>query len=198
MLDRALGKTFANLSTLLLLASLFTGPIHLVHAYVFREALAVAELGPEIRAGPEGRQVRGVSKGDLDSERNSLVIVIGVEMLLLPFAFRASRRVFEVDDEGGVPTAVDAWSHLRTAPRGGLSTGPTAVAAVIGLVAAWFVWTIGSQLADMASADMAWAVTGLARASSIALFTALGCGVAASLPRAQTKEIVPPEELDLY
>ena len=197
MLDRALAKTFANLSTLLLLACVFTLPIHLVHAYVFREALAVAELSPEIRTFPEGRQVRGVAKGDLEQERISLVIVIGFEMLLLPFAFRAARRVFEVDDEGGVPTTVDAWSHWRSTPQGGLLPGPTAIAAVIGLVAAWLVWGIGSQLADMASADMAWAVTGLTRASSVALFTALSCGVAASLPPTQPKKIAPPE-LDPY
>ena len=198
MLDRALGKTFTNLSTLLMLACVFTVPIHLVHAYVFREVIAVAELGPEIRAFPEGRQVRGVSKGDLDNERNSLVIVIAFEMLLLPIAYRAARRVIEVDEQGGVPTAVDAWTHLRTAPRGGLSPGPTAIAGVIGLVGAWLVWTIGSQLADRASADMAWAVTGLTRAASVALFTALSCGVAASLPHEQPKTVVPPEKLDVY
>lgn len=197
MLDRALGKTFANLSTLLLLACVFTLPIHLVHAYVFKEALAVAEIGPEIRAFPEGRQVRGVAKEDLDDERKTLLIVLGIEVLLLPAAYRATRRVIEVSDEGGVPTVIDAWSHLRSATHSSLAPGPVAVAAVVGLIAAWLVWMIGSLLSDTASADLAWAVTGLTRALSVALFIAIASGVAASLPRERT-QAAPAEKLDLY
>lgn len=197
MLDRALGKTFANLSTLLLLACVFTLPIHLVHAYVFKEALAVAEIGPEIRAFPEGRQVRGVAKEDLDGERKALLIVLGIEVLLLPAAYRATRRVIEVSDEGGVATVIDAWTHLRSTARSEVSQGPVAVAAVVGLVGAWLVWMIGNLLSDMVSADLTWALTGLTRAFSVALFTAIACGVAACLPGART-QTAPVEKLDLY
>src|SRR5687768_13951739 len=112
MLERALSRTFTNLSTLVLIAFVFTVPVHLVQAYLFRDVLAVQELAPEISALPEGRLVRGADKGDFQAERIALAIALAVDLLLLPLAFRAARRTYEIETAGGVPTVIDSWRHL--------------------------------------------------------------------------------------
>src|SRR5687767_1977691 len=144
MLDRALSRTFANLSTLILVAFVVTIPIHLVHAYVFKDELAVQEIGPEIASFPEGRQVRGVARADLGAERKFLFVALGVELLALPLVLRAARRVMDVDEEGGVPTVLDAW---RRPGRGGSpEPGPVLAAGAVGAVAGLIVWSIGDRV----------------------------------------------------
>lgn len=187
MLDRALARTFAELSTLILVALVLTGPIHLVQAFLFRDVLAVQEIAPEIRSFPEGRQVRGVAKGDLGAERIAFLGALGFELLLLPLAYRAAVRVMEVNEEGGIPTVRDAWSHLGGTTRPSFQPGPVLVAGAIGALAALIVLLIANLLADMASADVAWAVFGLGRATAAALFIALVAGTAAALPRTSPK-----------
>ena len=197
MLDRALARTFAELSTLVLVALVLTGPIHLVQAYLFRDVLAVQEIAPEIRSFPEGRQVRGVAKGDLDSERIAFLGAMGIELLLLPVAYRAAKRVMEVDEEGGVPTVRDAWSHLGGASRSSFRLGPVIVAGAIGAAGALLVLLVGNLVADMASADIAWVVFGVGRAVAAALLIALVAGTAAALP-SRGQVAPPPEKIDLY
>lgn len=196
MLDRALGRTFAELSTLVLVALVLTGPIHLAQAYLFRDALAVQEIAPEIGTFPEGRQVRGVAKSDLTAERAAFFGALGIELLLLPLAFRATKRVMEVADDDGVPTVLDAWSHLGGSSRPAFKPGPVLVAAAIGAIAALLVLLVGNLLADMASADVAWLVFGLGRATAAALFVALVTGTAAALPVGG--RAVPAPKIDLY
>ena len=197
MLDRALAKTFANLSTLMLVALVFAGPIHLVHAFVYRNALAVQEIRPEIQAFPEGRQVRGVSKGDLDQECNVLLLALGLELLLLPLVIRAARRVIEIDDEGGVPTVRSAWGGVKATGTGRFRVGPVTVAAAIGAACAYLIWSITDQIADMASADVAWAVFGLGRALAVGMFIALTAGTAGA-STSRERAAAPVESLDLY
>jgi len=198
MLDRALARTFANLSTLMLVAFVLTLPIHMVQAYLFKDVLAVQELAPEIRSFPEGRQVRGVAKGDLGAERAAFLGALGLELLLLPIAYRAARRVIEVDEAGGLPGVRDAWSHLGGTSWPSLGSGPVMVAAALGAGAALLVLLIGNLLADMASADLAWAAFGLGRATAAALFVALVAGTAAALPTRSATAAAPPEKIDLY
>ena len=196
MLERSLARTFANLSTLILVAFVITMPIHLAHAYVFRNALAVQELAPEISAFPEGRQVRGVAKSDLRDERTFLYFALALELLSLPLVYRAARRVLAIDDEGGVPGVVDSWRNLE--PLTGTQAAPALSAAIIGGVAGLFVWSIGAKLADMASADFTWILIGLGRATAVALFMAFATGAAAALARAGASVVKPVENLDLY
>lgn len=197
MLDRALARTFANLSTLILVAYVFTIPIHVVQAFMFKDALAVQEIAPEIRTFPEGRQVRGVAKGDLEAERIALLVTLGLDLLLLPLAYRAAKRVLEIDDSGGVPGALDGWKHLGSPARPALSTGPLLVAVAIGGAGAALVLLTGNRLADMASADIAWALFGLTRATAAAMFVAIVGGTAAALPSREPRE-KRPEKIDLY
>lgn len=196
MLERSLARTFANLSTLILVAFVITMPIHLAHAYVFSDALAVQELAPEISAFPEGRQVRGVAKSDLRNERTFLYLAFALEILSLPLLYRAARRVLATDEAGGVPGVVDSWRNLE--PLAGTEPAPVLLASVVGGAAAFFVWSISSTVADMASADMAWILFGLGRATAVAVLMAFVTGAAAALARDRAPAAKPVEKLDLY
>ena len=197
MLERALSRTFTNLSTLVLIAFVFTLPVHLVQAYLFRDVLAVQELGPEISALPEGRLVRGVDEGDFRAEQIALAVAIGLDLLLLPLAYRASRRAYEIDNDGGVPTVIDSWRHPGSLVRPDLPAGPLLVTAVVGSLSAMLVMLIGNLLANMASADFAWVVFGFTRGTALGLLVALITGVAAAAPERTTKAPA-PEKIDFY
>ena len=199
MLDRALAKMFADLSTLILVACMITVPIHLVHAYVFKAELSVREMGPEIDALNETDRIRGVNRGDIEVERTWLAIVVLIELLTIPVIARAAQRVYSVSEEGGVPTAMDAYRHLRSGTgRGRPPIGPLAVIAVLGGLTAWLALTIGTRIADMAPADLAWVGVGSARALAMAVALAMVGGSVAALPGGAHPPATPPEKLELY
>ncbi len=199
MLDRALAKMFSELSTLILVACVFTVPIHLGHAYVFKDELSVREMGPEIDALGEGQRIRGVTAGDVGQERTWLAILVLVELAASAIVYRAARRVFLVGDGGGVPGVADAYTHLGAGGRARLpSLAPVAVLAVIAGVTAWLLLAIGTRVADMAAADFAWVGIGGTRAVAMAVFLALAAGGAAALPGDDRTQAPPAEKLDLY
>lgn len=199
MLDRALAKMFADLSTLILVACVFTVPIHLVHAYVFKAELSVREMGPEIDALNEADRIRGVNRGDIEVERTWLAIVVAIELLMIPVIGRAAQRVYSVSEDGGVPTVMDAYRHLRSGPGlGRPPVGPVAVIVVLGGLTAWLVLTIGTRIADMAPADLAWVGVGSTRALAMAAGLAMIAGSIAALPGRERPTAAPPEKLELY
>jgi hypothetical protein len=196
MLERSLARTFANLSTLILVAFVITMPVHLAHAFMFSDALAVQELAPEISEFPEGRQVRGVAKSDLRDERTFLYLALALELLSLPLVYRAARRVLATDDDGGVAGVLDSWRNLEGLAR--TEPIPVLVASLVGGIAALLIWSIGARLADMASADFAWVLFGLGRATAVAVFMAFVTGAAAAWARDGAPAPKPVEKLDLY
>lgn len=200
MLDRALSRVFANFSTLLLVACVVTIPMHVVHAYVFRDVLAVRELAPEIQRFPEGRQVRGVARSDLDAETNWSLILFGVELLFLPVVYRGARRVMMVADEGGVPSVLDAYRNLRGTSRTIGESSPLAIAGGVSLavLCAVIVWRVGALLSDMLSAETTWAGVGLSRAAAVATALALAGGTAAALARPVDDPSPPDVVPDVY
>jgi len=198
MLDRALSKTFADLSTLILIACVFTVPIHVVHTYVFRAELAIRELGPEIAELPEGRQVRGVPVTDVGLERKWLAAAMLLDLAAAVLVFRAARRVFAVIEEGGTPTVPDALGHLGSRGPGPPPVGPVVVLVAIAGVTGWLVLAIGSRLADMAPADVAWLGVGAARGVGMGVVLAIAAGGAAALPARSARATPVPEKLDLY
>ena len=183
MLERALSKALANFSTLFLVACVITIPVNVAQAYVFRDALAVRELAPEIQRFPEGRQVRGVARAELDREKSWSLILLAVQLLLFPLVHRAARRVLAVADDGGVPDVVDAYANLAQVAATKRAPSPVALAsgAIFAAVCGWMVWRVGVALADMLSAHMTWAGTALARAAAVATALALAAGTAAGL-----------------
>ena len=199
MLDRALAKMFADLSTLILVACVVTVPIHIAHAFVFRAELSVREMGPEMAALDEADRIRGVNRGEIEVERSWLAIVIVLELLTIPIVARAAKRVYYVSEEGGVPTVMDAYSNLRSSTgMGRPPIGPVAIIMVLRGLTAWLLLTIGTRIADMAAADVAWVGIGSARALAMAVGLAMIAGSMAAMPGHVRPPVAPPEKLELY
>lgn len=200
MLDRALAKAFAHLSTLVLVACAFTIPLFVGHAFFFRDTLSLREIAPEIRGLPEGQQVRGVAGSDIDTEQRWLLVIAGVSLLTIPLVYRAAHRVHHVEGAGGVATVPDALSHVATPiPRVELSVMPVTGAVAIGFVAAFLTWRIADVVAGLAPDSVSWMLIGLGRAVAASVFIAVGSGTIAALPfAAPAVAPAPHENLDLY
>ena len=197
--NRTLAKTFASFSTLFLVACLLTVPLHEVHAYVFKDALAIRDLASEVATFPEGRQVRGVDSSDIDAERKWLLVVLVAEVALSAIVYRAGRHVIAVTEDGGVPGVLDAYRHIgSTAGPGSPPLGPLAAGVAFALACGWLVWQIGELAADTASPDASWAAIGLVRGVAVGTFTALAAGTAAALSTQPRSASPPPAELDVY
>lgn len=200
MLERALSKTFTELATLLLVASVFTVPLYMIHAFIFRNVHAVAELSPDIREFPEGRQVRGVAAADLELERTTLWIVSLCAVALVLLVARAAARVQQVVDDGGVPRVRDALAHMaRREPGGGsFPSLPVVVGAIVALLFASFALKIGGVITSMGSNDLAWLGTGVTRAVAMAMFLAILGGCIAAVRGGARATPAAKETADLY
>ena len=199
MLERALSKTFGEISTLFLVSCAFTIPIYVIHAFVFKEVHHVAELSPEIRKFPEGRQVRGVAAIDLERERLTLWIVVALTVVLVALVARAAQRIHALSEAGGVPTVRDALSHLTDARgKGPAPVGLVAMALGIAAIFGFAVLRIGLLLTEMGSDQTAWAGIGSTRAAAAALFLAISGGIIGAV-RTQAAPTNPSnEKIDLY
>lgn len=199
MLDRALTITFRNLSTLFLVAAVFFVPLHLVHAFLFRDVLAVAELRPEIASFPETKKVRNVGPAEFADERTALGIVFIVEAGLLVVVLGAALRVVEVDRNDDVPTVGDALADsMQSLGRVRLQRpGVVVLCGAIGALAAWLVYRIGLLATELLGNDTAFAGVGLARGAAVSLFATFVAGPIAALS-AESPDGTPPERLDVY
>jgi hypothetical protein len=182
--DAALRATFRNFSTLFLLVATLTVPLHLAHAYVFRDVIAVTELHGAIDTFPEGRQVRGVDRAAVASARLSLLGLTAIEIAAIPLLVRAARAVVTAGEEE-VPTVVGAYRSLptrRPAARSLRAVAPAVVAAVVFAAAvAWLARLVGSVLVEPLPDARAFVGVGLAEASARALGGAFLVGSVAYL-----------------
>ena len=199
MLERALSKTFGEIATLFLVSCAFTLPIYFIHASIFREVHRVAELSPEIREFPEGRQVRGVAAIDLERERLTLWLVVALTLLFLTLVARAAQRIHGLAEAGGVPTVRDALRHV-TAPRGPgrVAAGSVAMSAGIGAIFGLLILRIGTLITEMGSDEIAWAGTGLTRAAAAAIFLAITGGCIGAMRTSVPAAAPSNEKIDLY
>lgn len=153
MLDRALRLAFANFSTLFFVVALVTVPLHVLHGFAFHRTVALADFHDDIASYPEGRRVEGVSSTDVRAYRLSGWALSAAELLLLPLAVRATRRVLQVHAEGGAPGVLDAWRHalaeqIEHPPGAGRAFGALALPLLLALACGWLVRTIGLLVAD--------------------------------------------------
>jgi hypothetical protein len=168
MLDQTFRIVWRNFSTLFLIVAVVAVPLHIGYSLIHRRAIGVSELHDLIRNFPtETRQVHGVGRPQLDAAERDARVVLVVELVLLPFAAGAARRVAAVDEAGGVPTVVGAWTHcvaawLRPAPP----TGPGAVVVGVAVAAGVFVLarSIGLLVAEPAPEAWAFVLVGAAEA----------------------------------
>lgn len=170
--DRVLALVLRNFSTLFLLVALIVFPVHLVHAYVYRDVVAVADLHAEIEAFPEARQVRGVSPGDLAWFRRTQLAIGLLELALLPLVAAAVMRVARDEREGRLPTiprAASAARHPVRALAAGADWRLMLAGAMLGVTAGWLLHAIGALLVDVAPADARWVAAGVNEATTRAL-----------------------------
>ena len=178
MIERAFARTFRNFSTIFMVVAVVAFPIHLVYAFTFRNVIATSDFHDAIEAMPDYRQVRSVGPPQLDHARLAFWVLTAAELALLPFAMRATRRVFSVDEDGGIPTANDAWNGAfrHHAGRGFRADWLPVVGAGLAaaVVAGVLIDFIGSGLTAFLSEDWRWAGEGLtqagARAGALPLF----------------------------
>ena len=144
LLDTALRRTLRNFTTLFLLVGIFALAIHLVYGIVYRDVLAVEHLGVFISRLRPGVQVEGVSAADLAAARDNYLWVVVAQIVVLPLCMAATHRVTAVDEQGGVPTVIDALTH----PFGGgrfrvglrfREAGTVAVGALVAVAVWWLV-----------------------------------------------------------
>ena len=178
MIDRAFARTFGNFSTIFVIVAVVVFPLHLVHAFVFRDVIAASDYHAAIAAMPAGSRIGSVAPSDLTTARLVYWLLVAIELALLFFALRATRRALQVDDEGGVPTATDAWAHAFRAAGPGLalrdSLGTAAVGLAAALVCALLIAGIGGAITSFFNNEHRWvgeALTqALARAGGLPLF----------------------------
>jgi hypothetical protein len=185
LVDRSLRATVRNFSTLFLLAATITLPLHVAHAYVFREVIEVAELHPAIEEFPARRKVRGVGLRQLDEARVSYLWLSVAELVLLLVLVRPTARVLEVDGRHGVPSVWDAWTGQRSSPGvfaalRGTSAGPLLVGAALALVVGWLTRAVGLLVVEPLPDRLAFAgigaVEGLCRALAAPFFLGIAAG----------------------
>ena len=173
MVERALARTFRNFSTLFMLVAVVAFPIHVFYAFTFRDVIAASDYHDAIEEGPDDRKIGDVGPPQLENARLVFWIVTIGELALVPLAARATRRVFLVDEAGGVPTATDAWSHAfsrqqqRTFRPGW--AGPALVGTVFAVVAGVLIHGIGTSLTEFLGADWRWVGVGLTQVGARAV-----------------------------
>ncbi len=182
MLDRGFRATFRHFSTFFFLVAAVTVPLHLVYVFVFHGVIAVGELAPQIQRFPSSRQVHGVGPIQIQHARVAMWALDGVELLLLPLAIRAARRVIAMDDGGEMPTVVDAWrSAFRKQPRSsGPGFGPDLfIAALVAIAVGSLLQGMGWVLAEPFGTSWTFVVIGLTEGSARAAGAAFLLGPAA-------------------
>ncbi|HEX2234755.1 MAG TPA: hypothetical protein VHK89_00625 [Actinomycetota bacterium] len=180
LLDGALRATFRNLSTLFLLVAVVAVPLHLAHAYVFRSVIEMRELRPDIETFGPHKLIRGVGRRDFDAARRSAWGLTALELALVPLLARAARRALEVDEGGGIPTALGSLREMRRAPGvlGALrrSSREGVAIAVLALVVWWLARTVGLILSEAVPDPVSFAPVGLVEGAARALGGALLVG----------------------
>lgn len=195
MLTGALDATWRNFSTLFLLGAIFFVPLHLGHAYAFRNEISVQELGPEIEGFPENKRVRNVGNSDLARERATLLVLYGIDVLVAVGLFGAARRVHTRDGAGEVPTVGDALQGAGSEFQGRPDLGATIVGVAVGAIVAWLVYRIGALAAESLGAPSMFVGVGLARAVAASTLFAVAIGCAAASARSASSR---SPKIDLY
>ncbi|HEX2049776.1 MAG TPA: hypothetical protein VHJ34_03985 [Actinomycetota bacterium] len=187
MVDRTLRAALRNYTTLFLVAAALTVPLHVAHAFVYRDVLEVADLHGDIEEFPAARQVRSVGRDHLDNERRAFWAVNALELLLVPLLAGAARRVFERERDGRLPGVLDALARAPARLRGPRGTRPSwaavaagaAVALVTGVLVERILLVVAEPVPDVAAFagfGLAWGVARAAAAPFVLAPLALGAG----------------------
>lgn len=173
LVDRALKTTLRNFSTFWLIVAVVTIPLNFAWAALFQDVIATREIHADIESLPSGDPVRGVDGEAIDRSRYAQLIVIALELALIPFLLRATRRAIERDASGHVPTALGAWRGVGRS-SGARSSAPWRLSVALAmagfaLVVGFLAALIGALLAAPVGDALAWLVVGLTRGAALAL-----------------------------
>ena len=185
MVDRTLRAALRNFTTLFLVAAAFTVPLHVAHAFVYRDVLEVADLHDAIEGFPAARQVRSVGRVQLDDARRAFWAVNALELLLVPLLAGAARRVLERERAGRLPGVLDALVRAPARLRGPRGTriswaavaAGVAVGAATGVLVERILLVVAEPLPDVAAFagfGLAWGVARAAAAPFVLAPLALG------------------------
>ena len=160
---------FRNYSTLFFAVAAVTLTLHLVYAVVFRDVIAVSELHLEISHLGENVKLQDVGRSEVAAARTFYWVLVAVEIAAIPIFVVAARRVVQVDESGGVPTVVDAYSHLRSGADsmslrfGGGGWATVIAGAAVALLAGFLFEQASLLLTEMVPDDWLFLATGLVR-----------------------------------
>jgi hypothetical protein len=172
LLDRAARSTARNFSTLFLACMIVMLPLELAYATVHRDAIATREYHSFIRDLPSDEKVQKVGTEELDRAERDRKLVTIIELVGVVLLLGVARRILEVDREGGVPTAVDGWTHgaFRPGPlpRPG-DWGPVIASVVIGGAISFFAYQAGLLLVDLFPDGPSFAMLGVVEATARSL-----------------------------
>lgn len=195
MIERAFARTLRNYSTIFMVVAVLTFPVHALYTFVFNDVIATRDFHEAIETGPASRKISGVGPDQLGQARIAFWVITLGELALLPLAVRATRRVLLVDEEGGVPTAPDAWKaalspgvpHLSDRTPGGAVVLGVAAGVAVGLL----VYGIGSGVSAFLPEDLRWVGIGLSQAAARAGGAPLALGPIALFRAKETGSSAP-------
>lgn len=168
--------TFRNFATLFFVCAAITVPLHIAYSFVFRNEIGLRELHSQIESFPPLREVKGVSKHDLDVSRIVAAVIAALELALVPLGVKAARRVIDDDAAGQVTTAGTAWQAAwsRDYKITRRASGVALAAAVVAVAVGFLCDRIGILVTEPASPTYAFLIagpaTGIARAVAAPLF----------------------------
>jgi hypothetical protein len=171
--DLALRATFRNFATLFLIVAAVTVPLHVVHAFLYRDVEAVRDIRDEIAELEPDDPVREVTSNDLDAYRTTSLWIVAAEIALVPLLAGAARDVLSADSRSELPGVGSAWAHSLSAWRTSTDSEVSFSAVAVGLGMAAAVASMAGQitafLAEPIPPDVAFGPLGLGRGVAYAL-----------------------------
>lgn len=165
MVERAFARTLRNYSTVFFIVAALSFPLHTMYSFLFRDVIATREHHAVIEAGPQSRRIGKVGHRDLESARLGFGVVMAVELALVPLMVRATRRVFVIDEKGGVPTATDGWraalSPGSEPPRDRISLQGVGAGVVVALLGGFLIHLIAGSATGFLTDGARWVGVGL-------------------------------------
>ncbi|MGH2787088.1 MAG: hypothetical protein ACRDJV_04140 [Actinomycetota bacterium] len=149
-IDGALRTTFRNYATLFFIVAAVTVPVHVAHAFIFRDVIAVRAVHNAIAEFDTGEEVRRVSARDLSRYRASSWLIAAAELALIPVLVGATRAVVASQDSVSVP---GAWRRSATGykmplPRLRPRAGAVALGTAVAIAIVWLTQSIGLLVSE--------------------------------------------------
>jgi hypothetical protein len=171
--DLALRLTFRNFATLFLAVAIVTVPLHVAHAFLFRDVYAVRDIQEDIARLEPNQPVREVTPRDIDTYNTTAILITAAEIALIPLLVGATRHVLATDSRSELPRVGRAWAHSLTGWRESAGAqgdvGAVVVGFVLAVVVALMVDRIGTVAAEPVPDGVAFGPLGLSRGLALAL-----------------------------